>query len=113
VQIGALAAFGAVLAMVLAAALRPVDRVLSSRALTGAGLRSYSFYLLHSILGGMALNAASKHLPTTVLGDVARLAIALLASSLAAYALWRLVEVPAQRLARRVALSPRSTGDQR
>lgn len=109
VQLGALAAFGTVGVMVLAAALPPIARLLSSRALTALGLRSYSFYLLHSLVGGMALNAVSRRLPATVAGDLVRLLVALAASSAAAYALHRLVEVPAQRLARRIEL-PRAQG---
>jgi peptidoglycan/LPS O-acetylase OafA/YrhL len=71
------------------------------------GLRSYSFYLLHSLIGGMAMNALAARLPHTVAWDVVRLAAAFAASGGAAWLLWRVVEVPAQRLARRIELRPR------
>jgi peptidoglycan/LPS O-acetylase OafA/YrhL len=107
IQIGALAALGTVAALGLAAALAPVGRLLASRPLAALGLRSYSFYLLHSLIGGMAMNALAARLPHTVAWDVVRLAAAFAASGGAAWLLWRVVEVPAQRLARRIELRPR------
>jgi peptidoglycan/LPS O-acetylase OafA/YrhL len=107
IQIGALAALGTVAALGLAAARAPVGRLLASRPLAALGLRSYSFYLLHSLIGGMAMNALAARLPHTVAWDVVRLAAAFAASGGAAWLLWRVVEVPAQRLARRIELRPR------
>ncbi len=106
IQIGALAALGTVAALCLAAALAPVGRLLSSRPLAALGLRSYSFYLLHSLIGGMAMNALATRLPRTAPFDVVRLLAAFVASAGAAWLLWRVVEVPAQRLARRIQLRP-------
>lgn len=107
IQIGALAALGTVVVLCLAAAIAPVGRLLAARPLAALGLRSYSFYLLHSLIGGMALNALAARLPRSVAWDVVRLAAAFAASGAAAWLLWRLVEVPAQRLARRIDLRRR------
>jgi peptidoglycan/LPS O-acetylase OafA/YrhL len=105
VQISTLTALVTMTVMMLAAAPTPLRRVLGSRALTALGRISYSFYLMHSLVGGMAVHAASKYLPSTLGGDLVRLAIAYLASIAATLSLYFLAERPAQRWSRRIRLA--------
>ncbi len=110
-QIGAAVAVGTVFALVSAAFLPPVRWILASRVLTELGLRSYSFYLLHSLVGGMAMHVVSAHLPLSAAGDGLRLFVAFAVSGAASWLLWRLVEVPAQRLGRRIRLDASSRSE--
>jgi peptidoglycan/LPS O-acetylase OafA/YrhL len=113
VQIGALAALATVATLCLAAGFAPVGRLLGARPLAALGLRSYSFYLLHSLVGGMAMNALAARVPHSASWDVVRLASAFAASSAAAWALYRIVEVPAQRWARRIDLRTAAVAEPR
>jgi peptidoglycan/LPS O-acetylase OafA/YrhL len=62
------------------------------------GTISYSLYLLHVPVGGRVINLAQR-LPPSALVAVAGIAAATVVSIAAAYALYRLVERPAQRYA--------------
>ncbi len=95
-------------AVIVLAARSPLRAVLGSRPLIALGGVSYSFYLMHSLAGGMAMHAIGTRLPPTVAGDLVRLAFGYAASFAAAFGLYRLVEVPAQRWSRRIAVRPAS-----
>jgi len=92
---------GLATASVLFAATRGsgLSRVLSSRALLALGRRSYSFYLLHALVGGIAFDLVAS---ASAVSDVARLAFAIAASAAAAMALHHTIEVPAQRISRKL-----------
>jgi peptidoglycan/LPS O-acetylase OafA/YrhL len=64
------------------------------------GAISYSFYLLHVPVGGRVINLATR-LNLSELGKLGAVTVASGLSLVAAYVLYRLVEVPAHRLARR------------
>lgn len=68
-------------------------------ALGWLGAISYSLYLLHVPIGGRVLNVAGR-LPETWHGPA--LGVALAVSIGAAYALYRLIELPAQRLSSQI-----------
>lgn len=72
---------------------------LSTRPLLALGRGSYSFYLIHALAAGVVFDALP---PRSAAGDGGRVALAFVVSGLAAWALHRLVEVPAQRWSRRV-----------
>ena len=89
----------------LAARARPIARLLGGPALAGLGRISYSFYLLHALVGGDVLSRLVKIGPPTVLRDAAAVAVALLASLLAARLFFRAIERPSLALSRRVRLA--------
>ncbi len=71
-----------------------------SRAFAAFGAMSYSFYLLHVPIGGRVINLGARFahtFPTQLL----TLTLAFIGSSAAAFALYRLVEAPAQRYSAR------------
>ncbi|MGZ6093824.1 MAG: hypothetical protein ACXWUG_17465, partial [Polyangiales bacterium] len=72
-----------------------------SRPLLALGRGSYSFNLLHELVGGGGVEATVPPTPTAW-SDFDRVTLALLVSGLAAYALHHAIELPAQRLSRRV-----------
>jgi peptidoglycan/LPS O-acetylase OafA/YrhL len=78
----------------------------SHRILDFLGAISYSLYLLHVPIGGRVINLAAR-LDLGMPGKVAAIAAAALASVGAAYVLYRLVEVPALRWARKLNWAPR------
>lgn len=95
----------------LASKAGPVARALGSRWLRAAGARSYSFYLLHALVGGVVFDATAR-VASSAWFDVGRMALALAASVAAALALHRFVEAPAQELSRRLGarVTSRSAG---
>jgi peptidoglycan/LPS O-acetylase OafA/YrhL len=102
VQISTLTALVTVTVLMLAQTTTPVRRVLGGRVLTSLGRVSYSFYLMHSLVGGMAVHGVSRHLPSTIGGDLARLFVAYAASAGATLLLYVIAERPAQRWSRRI-----------
>lgn len=84
----------------LAIRVTKLSAVMSTRPLLALGRGSYSFYLLHALIGGMVFDAIA---PRDVPRDLLRVLLAFLASGAAAWALHRGVELPAQRWSRRIA----------
>ena len=78
-----------------------LSRGLSSRPLLALGRGSYSFYLLHALVGGAVLEATVFRAPSAS-SDLFRVILAFLVSGAAAYGLYRAIEVPAQRFSRRI-----------
>jgi peptidoglycan/LPS O-acetylase OafA/YrhL len=71
-------------------------RVPSWRPLAGLGAISYSLYLLHVPIGGRIVNLGTRFAHSLLAQSVV-LAAAVVCSCVAAYALYRIVEAPAQR----------------
>jgi len=103
-QLTSMVGLATVATMCLAAAIAPVGRIFASRPLVALGRLSYSFYLLHALVGGMVFSLAMTRLPHSPLGDVARVVLAALVALGASWLLWRCVEGPSQRWARRIRL---------
>ena len=89
---------GAALMVALTVGSLRVDRALSAAALGWLGRVSYSLYLVHLPLLIAAVHLADGHLPLTV-----TIPAAVLASLIAAEAMYRAVEVPGIRLGRHLA----------
>ena len=68
------------------------------RPFTSLGTLSYSLYLVHGPIGERVVNLGSRHAQTPI-AQVAVMFAAVAVSMVAAYALYRLVEVPALRAA--------------
>lgn len=94
-----------VLCLYLATRARWLSRGLSSRPLLALGRGSYSFYLLHALVGGAVFEATRS---TSTASDLVRVIVAFAASGAAAYALYRLIELPAQRWSRHAGGAPRA-----
>ena len=99
-QLEAAIALATTAILVVAAATR-LGAWLSSKPLLFLGKISYSFYLLHALVGGVVLEAMVSR---GVASDVTRVLMAFAASGAAALALHHALEVPAQRWSRRVAV---------
>jgi peptidoglycan/LPS O-acetylase OafA/YrhL len=72
------------------------------------GTISYSLYLVHPFVIGKLIRAAQRFLPaasSSPLGQVGLMVVALCAALMAAWAFWKVLERPTQRLAQRVSLS--------
>jgi peptidoglycan/LPS O-acetylase OafA/YrhL len=80
-----------------------------SRPLAWMGTLSYSLYLLHGPVGERVVNLGSRHARAPV-AQVAVMVAALAVSVGAAYALYRLVELPALRAAASLRYQPGSRG---
>jgi len=98
---------GIATACVLFAATRggALFRSLSTRPLLAMGRGSYSFYLLHALVGGAVFDAITPR--ASAMFDSFRFALALAASAAAAFALHRLVEVPTHRWSRQLEIPRR------
>lgn len=103
-QLEAAAGLVACVVLHLATRLGFLSRGMSARPLLALGRGSYSFYLLHALIGGIVFDAIA---PSNVSWDVVRFALAFAASGAAAWALHRAIELPAQRWSRRVAACSR------
>jgi len=79
-----------------------VARVLSVGPLRFLGAVSYSLYLFHNQIAGAADFLLKSFLPSSVLGDAARLMIIVIACLCGAYIVYRLVEKPSIDLSRKV-----------
>jgi peptidoglycan/LPS O-acetylase OafA/YrhL len=79
-------------------------RPLAAAPLVYLGRISYSFYLVHALAGGAVLYAALHERTSSVARDAIALALALVASTLAAQVLWWAIERPAMTFSRRVQL---------
>ena len=79
------------------------------RALVFLGAISYSLYLMHVPVGGRVINFASRH-PDSVFWRVAGLTLAVFFSIVAAYVLYRFVELPARRWSASIRYRAGSTG---
>jgi len=90
----------AAIVMLLTALAIAFLRLRSSR-LTWLGLISYSLYLVHCPIGGKVVNLGARY-AHGVYSEIAVLLVALTASILAAYLLYRAVELPSQRLSSRI-----------
>lgn len=89
----------------LAARWPRLSRVLGCRVLAYLGGKSYSFYLLHTLIGGASIHWVLAHQPHTAAWELAALCVALAASWLAAHTLWWTVERPAMRWSRRLSIT--------
>ncbi|HVJ83148.1 MAG TPA: hypothetical protein VNC50_18930, partial [Planctomycetia bacterium] len=74
------------------------------------GLISYSLYLLHIPIGGRVINLGARYADGLV-GQIAVLAVAVVASIVSAWLLYRLVERPAQRWSSRMRYERTSTSE--
>lgn len=79
-----------------------LPRVLGCRLFAYFGRISYSFYLLHTLIGGTCIHWTLGHHPHTAPWELAALCAALAASWLAAHALWWAVERPSIRWSRMI-----------
>ena len=86
----------------LAAYWQWLPRVLGCQPLAYLGRISYSFYLLHALIGGACLHWVLAHHAPTLLRDMVAMCAALGASLLAAQALWWAIERPAMAWSRRL-----------
>ena len=77
------------------------SRIRLPRWLAAVSVISYSLYLIHGPLTVLVMDRLAPSLPFTV-----HLVIALTVLAVVALLLWRLVEVPAQSLARRLTKPP-------
>lgn len=87
-----------------------VGRLFAWRPLVWMGMISYSVYLLHLPIGGRVVNIGAR-LTDGLVGQIGVLAVALLVSVAASYAMYKLVEWPSQRLSSSVRY--KSTGRER
>ena len=88
----------------LAARWQWLSRMLGCRVLAYLGSKSYSFYLLHTLIGGTCIHWVLGRHPRTVAWELVALCVALAASWLVAYALWWAVERPSIRWSHRLSL---------
>ena len=95
----------------LAASWQWLPRMLGCRPLAYLGRISYSFYLLHVLIGGACLHWVLGHHAPTVWRDVAALCVALVGSIVVAHALWWVVERPSIAWSRRIGPARQEKGD--
>lgn len=98
----ALASLATCLLIVLAWQRGSLDRWLAGPVSQFLGKISYSLYLLHGTVGWRVLSVGERLTGPDALSAALWLGVALAASILAAYVLYRLVEEPCQRLSRRL-----------
>jgi peptidoglycan/LPS O-acetylase OafA/YrhL len=110
-EVVTLLALVAVAAIVVAIKRGALGIALGGRPLQWLGKISYSLYLVHPLVGNKLLRFCAARIPadlTPIEDECARWAlmlVAALACCVVAWILWRVVEMPAQRFARRVALA--------
>ncbi len=92
-----------------AARRRRLDRWLGGRGFQFVGQVSYSLYLIHSVVFSVCYFAVDATIGTDRTGQMVYLAVALIVALVAAWVLWRCVEVPATTWARTIALGPSAT----
>jgi peptidoglycan/LPS O-acetylase OafA/YrhL len=94
-------------AMLLLAAARwqRVARFIGRPWLVHLGVISYSFYLLHALVGGAVLTPMLEGIPGSIARDCVGLALAVVVSLVSAQLLYSAVERPAMALSRRVKLA--------
>jgi peptidoglycan/LPS O-acetylase OafA/YrhL len=91
--------------LLAAARWRSVSRAIGGPRLVHLGRISYSFYLLHALLGGAVLTPMLEGVPGSIGRDVVALVLALVVSLVSAQLLFAAVERPAIALSRRVRLA--------
>lgn len=79
------------------------------RPLAFLGTISYSLYLIHVPIGGRVINLMER-LPESDLRNYSAIFLAFMVSILAAYIIYRLVELPSQRLSQRIGYGQRGIG---
>jgi peptidoglycan/LPS O-acetylase OafA/YrhL len=79
----------------------PVSHHPAWKVVAVAGLMSYSFYLIHTMIGGPVTQVASKY-DGGVVWELAVLALAIVVSAGVAAVFYRVIEVPSQYLSSRI-----------